>query len=109
MTLPGISISRHVFAFMLSALIVLFGVIAFRDIGVDQFPQVEFPMISISTTLPGADPEIIDTSITNVIENSVNSVPGIDVISSTSSPGVSVVRMQFQLEKDVDIAFNEVQ
>jgi HAE1 family hydrophobic/amphiphilic exporter-1 len=109
MTLPGLSISRHVFAFMLSALIVLFGIIAFRDIGVDQYPQVDFPMISISTVLPGADPEIIDTSITNVIENAVNSVPGIDVIASTSSPGVSIVRIQFQLEKDVDIAFNEVQ
>jgi hydrophobic/amphiphilic exporter-1 (mainly G- bacteria), HAE1 family len=109
MTLPGLSISRHVFAFMLSALIVLFGIIAFRDIGVDHFPQVEFPMVSITTTLPGADPEIIDTSITNVIENAVNSVPGIDVIASTSSPGVSIVRIQFQLEKDVDVAFNEVQ
>jgi len=109
MTLPGLSITRHVFAFMLSALIVLFGVIAFRDIGVDHFPQVEFPMVSITTTLAGADPEIIDTSITNVIENAVNSVPGIDVIASTSSPGVSIVRIQFQLEKDVDVAFNEVQ
>jgi HAE1 family hydrophobic/amphiphilic exporter-1 len=109
MTLPGLSINRHIFAFMLSALIVLFGIIAYRDIGVDQFPQVDFPMISISTTLPGADPEIIDTSITNVIENAVNSVPGIDVIASTSSPGVSIVRIQFHLEKDVDVAFNEVQ
>jgi HAE1 family hydrophobic/amphiphilic exporter-1 len=109
MTLPGISITRHVFAFMMSALIVLFGIIAFRDIGVDQFPQVDFPMISVTTVLPGADPEVIDTSVTNVIENAVNSVPGIDVISSSSSPGVSMVRIQFQLEKDVDVAFNEVQ
>ena len=53
MTLPGLSISRHVFAFMLSALIVLFGIIAYRDIGVDLHPQVDFPMISVSTTLPG--------------------------------------------------------
>jgi Cu/Ag efflux pump CusA len=80
MSLPGLSISRHVFAYMVSALIVLFGIIAFRDIGVDQYPQVDLPMVSVTTVLPGADPEIIDTSITNVIENAVNSVPGIDVI-----------------------------
>jgi HAE1 family hydrophobic/amphiphilic exporter-1 len=104
-----LSITRHIFAFMLSALIVLFGVIAFRDIGVDKYPQVDFPMISVTTALPGADPEIIDTSITNVIENAVNSVPGIDVIASTSSPSISIVRIQFMLEKDVDVAFNEVQ
>lgn len=109
MTLPGLSISRHVLAYMLSGLIVLFGVIAFRDIGVDQFPQVDLPMVSVTTVLPGADPEIIDTSITNVIESAVNSVPGIDVIASTSSPGVSIVRLQFLLEKDIDVAFNEVQ
>ncbi|MFM7121783.1 MAG: efflux RND transporter permease subunit, partial [Gammaproteobacteria bacterium] len=109
MSLPGLSISRHVLAYMLSGLIVLFGVIAFRDIGVDQFPQVDLPMVSVTTILPGADPEIIDTSITNVIESAVNSVPGIDVIASTSSPGVSIVRLQFLLEKDIDVAFNEVQ
>lgn len=109
MSLPGLSISRHVFAYMVSGLIVLFGIIAFRDIGVDQYPQVDLPMVSVTTVLPGADPEIIDTSITNVIENAVNSVPGIDVIASTSSPGVSIVRLQFLLEKDVDVAFNEVQ
>ncbi|MBX3705706.1 MAG: efflux RND transporter permease subunit [Pseudomonadales bacterium] len=109
MSLPGISIDRHIFAFMLSALIVLFGLIAYRDIGVDQYPQVDLPMISITTVLPGADPEVVDTSITNVIENAVNSVPGIDNIASSSSPGVSIVRLQFHLEKDVDVAFNEVQ
>ena len=61
------------------------------------------------TILPGASPEIIDSSVTNVVETSVNSIPGIEHIDSTSAPGVSVVVVRFTLEKDVDVAFNEVQ
>lgn len=109
MTLPEISINRHVLAWMLSALLVLFGLVSYQRIGVDRFPDMEFPMISVTTTLPGANPEIIDASITNLIETAVNSVPGIDHVQSTSSPGASVVRVRFELSKSVDVAFNEVQ
>jgi HAE1 family hydrophobic/amphiphilic exporter-1 len=108
-SLPELSIERHVFAYMLSGVLLLFGVIAFDRIGVDRFPAIDFPMISIRTILPGASPEIIDSSVANVIETSVNSVPGIEHIQSTSAPGVSVVVVRFGLEKNVDIAFNEVQ
>ena len=108
-SLPELSIQRHVFAYMLSGALLLFGVISFDRIGVDRFPNIDFPMISIRTVLPGASPEIIDSSIANLIETSVNSVPGIEHIRSTSAPGVSVVIVRFGLEKDVDIAFNEVQ
>jgi len=109
MTLPEISISRHVLAWMLSAVLVLFGIISFVRIGVDRYPYIEFPMISIITTLPGANPDIIDASITNIIETAVNSVPGIEHIQSDSSPGASIIRIKFNLSKNVDIAFNEVQ
>jgi HAE1 family hydrophobic/amphiphilic exporter-1 len=108
-SLPELSIQRHVFAYMLSGALLLFGVISFDRIGVDRFPDIDFPMISVRTVLPGASPEIIDSSIANLIETSVNSVPGIEHIRSTSAPGVSVVIVRFGLEKDVDIAFNEVQ
>ena len=91
MTLPELSIRRHVLAWMLSAILVLFGFISYQRIGVDRFPYIEFPIVSITTALKGANPEIVDASITNVIETAVNSVPGIDHIQSTSSPGVSVV------------------
>ena len=67
---------------MLSAVMVLFGVISYKDIGVDRYPTVEFPMISVTTILPGATPEIIDASVTNLIESVVNSSPGIDHIQS---------------------------
>ena len=109
MTLPELSIKRHVLAFMLSAVLVLFGVISYQRLGVDRFPLIEFPVISITTTQLGANPEIIDASITNVIETKVNSVPGIEHIQSSSSPGVSVVAMTFNLDKNIDVAFNEVQ
>lgn len=109
MNLPEISIKRHVFAYMLSAVMVLFGIISYRDIGVDRYPTVEFPMISVTTILPGATPEIIDASVTNLIESVVNSSPGIDHIQSNSSPGVSSINIRFNMEKDVNVAFNEVQ
>jgi len=108
-TLPELSIRRHVLAWMLSAILVLFGVISYQRIGVDRFPYIEFPIVSITTALKGANPEIVDASITNVIETAVNSVPGIDHIQSTSSPGVSVVTITFNLEKKIDVGFNEVQ
>jgi HAE1 family hydrophobic/amphiphilic exporter-1 len=109
MTLSELSIRRHVFAFMLSALLVLFGWIAYQRMGVDKLPYIEFPIISITTVHKGANPDIVDASITNLIETSVNSVPGIEHIQSTSSPGTSVVVITFNLEKRIDVAFQEVQ
>jgi HAE1 family hydrophobic/amphiphilic exporter-1 len=108
-TLPELSIQRHVLAVMLSAVLVLFGVIAYQRIGMDKLPYVEFPVISVQTTLKGANPDIIDSAITTVIEGSVNSVPGIEHIQSTSTPGVSQINITFALEKRIDVAFNEVQ
>ncbi len=109
MTLPELSIRRHVLAYMLSAVLVLFGIIGYQRIGMDRFPYIEFPVIAVTTVLQGANPDIVDASITNLIEAAVNSVPGIEHIQSTSSPGVSVVTITFDLDKDIDVAFNEVQ
>lgn len=109
MTLPELSIKRHVLAWMLSAVLVLFGLISYDRIGMDRYPYIEFPVVSITTALKGANPEIVDTSLTNVLESSVNSTPGIEHIQSTSSPGVSVISITFALKKKIDVAFNEVQ
>jgi HAE1 family hydrophobic/amphiphilic exporter-1 len=109
MSLPEISIRRHVFAFMLNGVLILFGVIAYDRIGVDKLPYIEFPVISVSTTQRGANPEVIDASITNLVETAVNSVPGIEHIQSTSSPGTSTVSITFDLAKSIDVAFQEVQ
>lgn len=109
MTLPEFSIKRHVLTFMLSAVIMLFGLIAYQRIGVDRIPSVDFPVINITTTLRGAPADVIDTSVTNIIESAVNTTPGIDHIQSSSSPGASTVSIIFNLDKDIDVAFNEVQ
>jgi len=109
MNLPELSIRRHVLAYMLNAVLVLFGIIGFRDLGVDRFPNVDIPVVTITTIQPGANPSVVDASITNIIERQVNSVPGIKNIRSSSTPGVSVVAIDFELEKNVDVAFNEVQ
>jgi len=109
MNIPEISINRHVFAFMLSAVVVLFGIVSYNKIGIDEYPEIDFPYITITTTLVGADPDIIDATVTNIIETAVNSTPGIEHIQSKSAPSVSVVMVMFQLDKDIDVAFNEVQ
>ena len=109
MNLPSISINRHVLTTMLSATLILFGLIGYSRVGVDRFPATEFPLIAVKTNLIGANPNVIDASITNIIETSVNGVPGIEHISSTSSPGNSTVVITFDLDKDIDVAFNEVQ
>ena len=109
MNLPSIAISRHVLTTMLSAVLVLFGTIGYQRLGVDRFPYTEFPLVAVTTTLVGASPEIIDASVTNVIENTVNGVTGIEHIESTSTPGTSNVVITFDLDKPIDVAFNEVQ
>ena len=109
MSLPELSIKRHVLAWMLSGVIVLFGIIAYNRIGVDRIPSIDFPVIMVTTTLRGADPDVVDTSITSVIESAINTTPGIEHIQSASSPGVSSVSITFNIEKDVDVAYNEVQ
>ncbi|MDN3516790.1 efflux RND transporter permease subunit [Aquisalimonas lutea] len=109
MTLPELSIRRHVLAVMISAVLVLFGVIGYQEVGTDRIPNIDFPVINVTVVQPGADPEIIDAAITSEVERAVNTVPGIDSIQSTSSPGTSVVTITFDLDVDIDVAFNEVQ
>ena len=109
MSLPILSIKRHVLAYMLSAVLVLFGVISYERLGIDRLPGVEFPVLTVTTVLRGANPDIIDASITNVIEAKLNTVSGIEHIQSASSPGVSSISLTFELEKDINVAFDEVQ
>ena len=109
MTLPELSIKRHVLAWMLSGVIILFGIIAYQRIGVDRIPAIDFPIIMVNTTLRGANPDVIDTSITSVIESAINTTPGIEHIQSSSSPGFSSISITFSLDKNIDVAYNEVQ
>lgn len=108
MTLPEFSIRRHVLTVMVSAVLLLFGIIAFLRLGIDKFPQIEFPAVTAVTTMKGADPEIVDKNITDILEEAVNQVPGVKSITSHSSLGASVIGIEFELEKNVDVAYQEV-
>jgi HAE1 family hydrophobic/amphiphilic exporter-1 len=109
MSLAAVSVRRYVFAAMLNALIVLMGLVAYDRIGVERLPNIDLAKISVQTFLEGANPEIVDTGITNVIEGAISSVSGVDQLVSTTSAGQSTVTPTFQLGKDIDVAFNEVQ
>jgi HAE1 family hydrophobic/amphiphilic exporter-1 len=107
-TLPEFSIKRHVLTLMVSLVLILFGIIGFTRLGLDKFPRVEFPAVTVTTTMAGADPDIVDKNITDVVEEACNRVPGVKSIVSSSSLGASVVGIEFELEKDVDVAYQEV-
>ncbi len=92
---------------MVSALVVL-GAVSYTRLGLDQFPNVDFPFAIVSTTLAGASPEEIETSISKPIEEAINSISGIELLKSVSYEGLSQVLIQFVLEKDPDVAAQEV-
>ncbi len=109
MTLPEISVRRHVLALMISVVIVLFGALGLSNVGIDRIPDIDLPAVNVSVSMSGADPRIIDTAITEVIERRVNRVPGVETVQSVSTPGSSEVNAVFGLDTDVDVAFYEVQ
>jgi HAE1 family hydrophobic/amphiphilic exporter-1 len=106
--LAQICIERPVFATVLILSLVVVGLFAYMSLGVDRFPKVDFPMVTVSTRLIGAGPEEMESEVTDKIEEAVNTISGIDQLISTSSEGVSVVNVMFDLEKDGDIAAQEV-
>jgi len=93
---------------MLILLLVTMGFNAYFKLGVDFFPKIEFPVVTVTTTLRGAAPEEVETQVTKRIEEAVNTISGIDDLNSTSAEGLSLVAIQFVLEKDPDVAAQEV-
>jgi len=106
--LAAISVKRPVFASVLILSLTIVGAFAFTQLGVDRFPKVDFPTVVVTTRLPGAAPEEVETEITDKVEEAVNTISAIDELRSTSSEGVSQVIISFLLEKDADIAAQEV-
>ncbi len=106
--LAEVCVHRPVFASMLIAAITVVGGVSFFTLGVDRYPRVETPVVSVTTTNPGATPENVETELTDRIEAAVNTVAGIDELRSTSSEGRSRVTISFDLSKNPDIAAQEV-
>jgi len=106
--LAELCVRRPVFATVIILSLVVVGLFAYAQLGVDRFPKVDIPTITISTRLVGAAPEEIETDITDKLEEAINTISGIDQLQSTSSEGQSLVIVSFELEKNLDVAAQEV-
>src|SRR5262245_9794805 len=109
MSLSDLSIKNPVFAVMLSAAMIVFGYLGYRDMGVSQFPEIDFPVVSIVITREAASPDIMDGDVTDVVEAAVAGVEGGDYIMSQSLEGVAITTVYFKLSRNIDVAMQDVQ
>src|ERR1700678_1447174 len=106
--LASLCIRQPVLTWVLMLVFIVIGTFGYFSLGVDQFPKIDFPAVVVTTTQSGAAPEEIETGLTDKIEGAVNTISGIDELRSTSTEGVSLVVIAFDMEKDIDIATQEV-
>jgi multidrug efflux pump len=108
MQLPEICIRRPVFATVLSLMIVLLGVISFQRLTVREYPKIDTPVVSVRTVFKGASPQVIESQITQPLEDSLSGIEGVRAIKSVSREEVSTITVEFVLERNVDAAANDV-
>lgn len=108
MKISEISIKQPVFSTMVVAAMVVFGLVAYNRIGVDLFPSVDFPIVTVSVFYEGSDPETIETDVTEPIEEAVNTISGIKSLRSESVTGLSMTFVEFELGRNIDIAAQDV-
>src|SRR5271165_1920840 len=106
--LAALCVKRPIFASVLILIVCVFGIAGYVQLGVDRFPNVDFPYVVVTTTEPGAAPEDVETEITDKVEEAVNTISGIDELRSITTEGVSQVVTSFVLDKDVNVAAQEV-
>jgi len=109
MTLSDISIKNPVFAWMLMAALMLFGFVSFNRLGVSQLPDVDFPVVSIDLAWEGAAPEVMETDVVDIVEDSVMSIQGVRDVSSSIRQGAATVTLEFDLDRNIDVAVQDVQ
>ncbi|TNE87291.1 MAG: efflux RND transporter permease subunit [Deltaproteobacteria bacterium] len=108
MNLPGLSIARPVFTTMVMFAIALFGLVLYQGLEVDQFPEVDLPVVTVVTIYPGADPETVENQVTTPIEDALFSLGGLDELQSVSLSSVSQVIVNFELGTDVNVAAQDI-
>ncbi|MFT3881965.1 MAG: efflux RND transporter permease subunit [Gemmatales bacterium] len=108
MSLSDLSIRNPVFAVMLAAAMIVFGWLGYREMGVSQFPEIDFPVISITITREAASPDIMDGDVTSFVEEAVAGVEGVDYVMSRSLEGTSLVTIFFRLDRSIDVAMQDV-
>ena len=106
--LARVCVSRPVFAWVLVLVICVLGSFGYSQLAIDRFPKIDFPVVTIITRMPGADPQEVETEITEKIEEAVNTLGGIEDLNSITSEGISQIIVQFVLEKNIDVAVQEV-
>ena len=108
MTLSDISIKNPVFAWMLMASLIIFGVISYGRLGVGQLPDVDFPIVSISLTWEGAAPEIMETDVVDIVEDALMGIEGVREVTSSIRQGAAIISVEFELSRNIDVAMQDV-
>src|SRR5215475_3901824 len=108
MNISELSLKRPVLATVMNLMIILFGIVGFSFLAVRDYPAIDPPIINVSTSYAGANPDIIESQITEPLEKSINGIAGIKTISSTSAQGASNISVEFDLGVDLEAAANDV-
>lgn len=108
MTLSDIAVRRPVLAFVISALIIVFGILGLQQLPLRELPDVDQPVVSVSIEYPGANAEVVEHRVTQVIEDQLSGIDGIELISSSSRDGNSRISVTFNLRRDIEAAANDV-
>ena len=108
MKLSDISIRRPVFASMVSLALVLFGAIGYTRLSVREYPDVDPPIVSVTTVLPGANPQVVESAVTDVLEEELSTVEGLRTLTSGSQEQISNITLEFNLDRDVEAAAQDV-
>ena len=108
MNIADIAIRRPVFTVMVMAAMMILGIVSYSRLGVDLFPDISFPLVTVSTPYPGAGPEDVEKEVTRPVEDAVSSIAGLDSVRSYSREGVSIVIVAFDIGTDTDRAALEV-
>jgi len=108
LSLFDLCIRRPILTLMMTLSLLVFGVLGYARLGVDQFPNMQFPVISVTALLEGASPEVVEEDVTEVLEEQLNSIAGVRNLSSTSMRGATVIAVEFELGRDIDMAAQDV-
>jgi HAE1 family hydrophobic/amphiphilic exporter-1 len=108
MTLSDVSIQRPILTWMMMLALIVFGLLGYNRLGVDQFPNMDFPVLSVTAVLEGASPEGIEEDVTDVLEEQLNTIAGVRTIWSTSAEGAAGIRVEFELGTDLDVVVQDV-
>src|SRR6186713_2900736 len=108
MLLSRVSIKRPVLASMMSLALVLFGVISLTRLPVRELPDIDPPIVSVTTVYPGADARVVETEVTERLEEAINNIEGIKTLTSSSREQVSTITIEFNLSREIDLAAQDV-